>query len=88
MLALEAHGDSIAALDGAANPSLEGWTTEFGAPSHLISESGESTVPIKERHNANRYSEMAKGAADGDSGVRWFLNGGTMTAKDYHVTRG
>jgi hypothetical protein len=84
---LEAHGDPIATLDGQQNPDRQGWDTVTGSPSHLVGEDAGSVVSPKDRHNADRYSVMAKNNLDSDSSINSFLQGGSMSAKDYYVTR-
>jgi hypothetical protein len=84
---MEAHGDPIATLDGQQNPDRQGWDTVTGSPSHLVGEAEGSVVSPTDRHNADRSSVMAKDDLNSDSSINSFLQGGSMSAKDYYVTR-
>jgi len=90
VISLEASGDPIASLDGAANPERTNWHTLHREPSALEGEASAQTVPSIERHDADRYAEMAAEthSLNGDEGVRSFLGDGSdLTVRDFYATR-
>lgn len=82
----EAREDPVARLDGATNPSRDGWNT-ISAPAPALSGHG-GEQDFATAHNASRYAIMARQHPDspGLAEVDRFLQG-QQTVQDYRLER-